>query len=110
MSTDSTLPHKTSKDDASESANETPCPIQIVEIGSEEDKYAFTFKEEEFFAILAKVPPGWKISVVSVVGAFRTGKSFLLSWFLRFLDYHYAEKKNVDVPVDKPIVVVRTSW
>jgi atlastin len=31
----------------------------------------------------AQVPPDMKISVVSVVGAFRTGKSFLLDLFLR---------------------------
>ena len=34
---------------------------------------------------MGKVPKGMKVSVVSVVGAFRTGKSFLLTLILRFL-------------------------
>ena len=66
----------------------TPEPIQIVSIGNEENAYAFTFHEEAFFKIISQIPPGWKVSIVSVVGAFRTGKSFLLSWFLRYLHFH----------------------
>ncbi|KAL7525624.1 hypothetical protein ACHAWF_001439 [Thalassiosira exigua] len=65
-----------------------PSARQIVSVGTEEDSYAFTFHEEELNDILAKVPPGWKVCVVSVVGAFRTGKSFVLSWFLRYLEAH----------------------
>mmetsp|Transcript_13041 Transcript_13041/g.19909 ORF Transcript_13041/g.19909 Transcript_13041/m.19909 type:complete len:564 (+) Transcript_13041:131-1822(+) len=66
---------------------------QIVSIGSEEDKYSFTFHEEKLNAIMSKIPAGWKVSVVSVVGAFRTGKSFVLSWFLQYL--HYTNKKDL---------------
>ncbi|KAL9183669.1 hypothetical protein ACHAXT_004525 [Thalassiosira profunda] len=76
-----------------------PSARQIVSIGTEDDSYAFTFHEEELNAILAKVPAGWKVSVVSVVGAFRTGKSFLLSWFLRYLEAHCVRrggKKKAD--------------
>jgi len=78
---------------AEEPPLEVPSARQIVSIGTQDDSYAFTFHEEELNAILSKVPPGWKVCVVSVVGAFRTGKSFLLSWFLRYLEEHCVQRK-----------------
>ena len=78
------------EDDANDSQllsnDDIPSARQIVSIGTASDAYAFTFHESELNEILAKIPAGWKVSVVSVVGAFRTGKSFLLSWFLRYLE------------------------
>eukprot|EP00559_Dactyliosolen_fragilissimus_P009026 CAMPEP_0184865574 /NCGR_PEP_ID=MMETSP0580-20130426/18523_1 /TAXON_ID=1118495 /ORGANISM="Dactyliosolen fragilissimus" /LENGTH=660 /DNA_ID=CAMNT_0027364843 /DNA_START=41 /DNA_END=2023 /DNA_ORIENTATION=+ len=72
-------PKKNNEEDSS------PRPLQIVSIGTEDNEYAFTFHEECFKSILQKTPRGIKVSIVSVVGAFRTGKSFLLTWFLRYL-------------------------
>jgi len=74
----------------------TPSARQIVSIGTESDSYAFTFHEEEVNSILAKVPAGWKVCVISVVGAFRTGKSFLLSWFLRYLEENCVRKTDAN--------------
>lgn len=68
-------------------AAEQPEPVQIVSIGTEGDKFAFTFHEDRMNEIMRKIPAGWKVAVVTVVGAFRTGKSFLLSWFLTYLHF-----------------------
>jgi atlastin len=70
--------------------------LQIVSIGTETDQYAFTFHEDALASIMEKVPSEHKVCVVSVVGAFRTGKSFLLSWFLRYLNHIEAEDKKSD--------------
>ena len=50
-----------------------------------EAKNSFVLHEGKIQAVLDKVPEGMKICVVSVVGAFRTGKSFVLDFFLRYL-------------------------
>jgi len=85
--TESTVPTVSDDEDDSPNVNDDKLgPLQIVSIGTEEDKFAFEFREEELNSIMRKIPPGWKVSVVSVVGAFRTGKSFLLTWFLAYLD------------------------
>lgn len=86
---DHTDAHSTTSVD-SEDIPSDPHAMQIISVGTEEDQYAFTFHEKKLNAIMSKIPPGWKVAVVSVVGAFRTGKSFLLSWFLRYL-HHMAK-------------------
>jgi atlastin len=58
------------------------CACQIVSI---DETNTFVFHKEALDDILGRVPPKAKVAVVAVVGAFRTGKSFLLSWFLRYL-------------------------
>eukprot|EP00903_Cladosiphon_okamuranus_P015166 g14023.t1 len=61
------------------------CPLQMVSTGNAEDDYSFKLCEGNLDRVLSKVPEGMEVSLVSVVGAFRTGKSFLLSFFLRYL-------------------------
>lgn len=74
---------------------EEPRALQIVSIGTEEDSYAFTFHKEKLESIMKHIPSDTKVAVVSVVGAFRTGKSFLLSFFLRYL-HHLTNKAKAD--------------
>ena len=57
---------------------------QIVSTGNSEND-SFELQSENLSSILGKVPQGTKVAVISVVGAFRTGKSFLLNFFLRYL-------------------------
>lgn len=71
----------------------SPQALQIVSIGTEENSYAFQFHEERLNEIVTRIPTDFKISIVSVVGAFRTGKSFLLTWFLRYLQLHDETEK-----------------
>jgi atlastin len=56
--------------------------------------FAFCFEPENLQSILGRIPADYKVAVVSVVGAFRTGKSFLLSWFLRYLHHQESNKAN----------------
>ena len=63
----------------------TPNTItQIIVTGDSEKDY-FVLRQENLASIIAKIPDDAKVSIVSVVGAFRTGKSFLLNFFLRYL-------------------------
>mmetsp|Transcript_21916 Transcript_21916/g.40880 ORF Transcript_21916/g.40880 Transcript_21916/m.40880 type:complete len:587 (-) Transcript_21916:347-2107(-) len=100
-----TLPSSGTEDDAAtdswDTDDETPRAVQIISVGNETNQYAFTFHEERLNSVLTKIPPGWKVSVISVVGAFRTGKSFLLSWFLTYLSHHSKGAGKSDAKEDK---------
>ena len=73
--------------DAAEEEEGEERPLQIVSIGNEDDSYAFHYDEAAVSTILQQIPENCPVAVLSVVGAFRTGKSFLLSWFLRYLHH-----------------------
>eukprot|EP00629_Pelagomonadales_sp_RCC1024_P017123 CAMPEP_0119264842 /NCGR_PEP_ID=MMETSP1329-20130426/3827_1 /TAXON_ID=114041 /ORGANISM="Genus nov. species nov., Strain RCC1024" /LENGTH=572 /DNA_ID=CAMNT_0007264635 /DNA_START=233 /DNA_END=1948 /DNA_ORIENTATION=- len=60
-------------------------PLRLIRCGDDSDNYAFTLEEDHLDEVLNKIPAGMPVAVVSVVGAFRTGKSFLLTLILRYL-------------------------
>lgn len=61
-------------------------PKQIVSIGVE-GKEDFELDEIALKEIFDAIPSDHRVAIVSVVGAFRTGKSFILDFFLRYLRY-----------------------
>uniref|UniRef100_A0A2M4A1Q3 Putative conserved plasma membrane protein n=1 Tax=Anopheles triannulatus TaxID=58253 RepID=A0A2M4A1Q3_9DIPT len=68
-------------------------PVQVVETG---DDHSFVLNEEALSEILMQ--PSIKdraIVVVSVAGAFRKGKSFLLDFFLRYMYAKYVHHQSV---------------
>lgn len=55
--------------------------VQIVSI----DGVSIKLNQELLGEVIQKIPEDYKVAVVSIVGAFRTGKSFLLDLILRYL-------------------------
>ncbi|KAG7378634.1 Alkyltransferase-like protein 1 [Phytophthora pseudosyringae] len=68
---------------ALEPPKELPKARQIVSINEEGTNFALD--EEALRTIFHQVPEDMKVAIFSVVGAFRTGKSFVLDLFLRYL-------------------------
>ncbi|KAE8985423.1 hypothetical protein PR003_g23261 [Phytophthora rubi] len=66
-----------------EPAKELPKARQIVSINEEGTN--FTLDEAALRRIFHQVPEDMKVAIFSVVGAFRTGKSFVLDLVLRYL-------------------------
>lgn len=63
---------------------ETAKPVQVVETGGEE--HTFTLNEDALNEILLQDNVRDRtVVVISVAGAFRKGKSFLLDFFLRYM-------------------------
>ena len=68
-------------------------PLPIIYFGNVKSKEKFVFSEKDFSIILNdKQVVDRKVAIISVVGAFRKGKSFLLDYCLRYL---YANVSSV---------------
>ena len=73
-----------SVDGFSDAEASKPCPIQIVTV---QDDHSFDLDMDALREVLmSDEVRDKKVAVVSVAGAFRKGKSFLLDYFLRFLN------------------------
>lgn len=56
---------------------------QIVKSNSDDN--SFEFCDENFYKIIEQIDDDIPVALLAVVGAFRTGKSFLLDFFLNYL-------------------------
>jgi atlastin len=61
--------------------------LQVVSIGTAEDNYAFKIHEENLRIIFDQIAIDKEVVVISTVGAFRTGKSFMLSLMVQYLSW-----------------------
>uniref|UniRef100_A0AAV1TKZ1 GB1/RHD3-type G domain-containing protein n=1 Tax=Peronospora matthiolae TaxID=2874970 RepID=A0AAV1TKZ1_9STRA len=66
-----------------------PRARQIVSINDEGTN--FTLDDQALQQIFLQVPEDMKVAIISVVGAFRTGKSFILDLFLRYLRHAHSQ-------------------
>lgn len=57
--------------------------VKIIDI--DETGQSFKLNERALQKVFSTVPDDLPVALVSVVGAFRTGKSFLLDFFLKYL-------------------------
>lgn len=73
-------------------------PVQVVQAHPD---HTFELDEEALAEILLQEDiKDRSVVVVSVAGAFRKGKSFLLDFFLRFMD---SKVSKIDVKIEKKI-------
>ena len=76
-------------------------PVQVISI--DENENTFSLNEENLNLVLSRIPAKMKLSVVSVVGAFRTGKSFLLDFFLKI--FTLSTKQNGRGSMEQPFYI-----
>ena len=76
-----------------ENDSDSDRPVQIVKFDQQSETHNFTLDEEALNEILNKENIKDKpICIISVAGAFRKGKSFLLNFMLRYLESQGTEK------------------
>ncbi len=64
--------------------------VHIVSIEKEErsGEEVFHFNQDQFESIMVQIPEDHKVCILSVLGETRTGKSFLMTWILKYLEAH----------------------
>jgi atlastin len=81
-------------DEKAEEEEEEEYPVQVVSINDDGTK--FQLRDDEIAKVMDQIPSDMKVALVSIVGAFRTGKSFLLTLILRYLSNEKTKGGLVD--------------
>ena len=56
------------------------------------NKHGLALEQDNLDSVLDQIPRDYKISIISIVGAFRTGKSFFMNFLLKFLNETFENK------------------
>ncbi|XP_020787016.1 atlastin-2-like isoform X1 [Boleophthalmus pectinirostris] len=102
---ESRLKHRTHQNSVLKHGDRSPSPLQMLPTGAEpqggcpvqlvvadEDEHSFSLQEDALERLLLREPvQDMSVVVVSVAGAFRKGKSFLLDFMLRYM---YSQKQG----------------
>jgi atlastin len=82
----SLVKNTTFEDNDSLNKNTITDSVQFISF-DEDDEFNIIFHENNFETIIKQVPKNIPISIISIIGAFRTGKSFILNILLKYLEY-----------------------
>ena len=107
MEADSTtnLPRSSSPKRSGSSIEDEGRPVQVVEVDG--DTGTFQLKIDELRAILLQDKVKDKpVAVVSIAGDFRKGKSFLLNFFVRYLQKKSAWLEDKNEPLKGKILLI----
>ncbi|CAJ0928740.1 unnamed protein product, partial [Mesorhabditis belari] len=78
--------------------------VRIVEVSDEDPEHAFTLNEAALEKVLLdRKYADKKVAVIGVAGAYRKGKSFLLNFFLRYLQALEQNKDHEWLQPDAPL-------